>query len=273
MSLSPSLLLFDGLPELPLSCPAARADGPLDAAKAIAQVKPQVVVMSGAVGWQRAFVASLPPEHRPAVLAVGGRVDAALADEWMSNVADGAELESRIALARQRARLRRQVARRAFVDFLTGLPNRRASVRALIREAARARRTGGALSLVLIDLDDFKAVNEERGHPAGDRLLRRVGARLREVTRENELCGRIGGDEFALVIAGDLSLANKAARRVKAALADIGVSATTAACELGSDERLRDLYRRTDRLLKAAKERRRVQRRLPLREQTHAIAS
>lgn len=220
---------------------------------------PGLIVIDPAVDWHRAFVSALPPEQRPAVLAVGAALaEVGVADEWMVPERDQAEARSRLTLARQRARARRQTARRAFVDFLTGLPNRRASVRALVREAERARRSGGHLSLVLIDLDDFKRVNDTQGHPAGDRLLRRVGAVLRSVTRGSELCGRVGGDEFALVIAGRLAVAKRAAHRAKEALAAMGVSASMAACELLLTERLRDLYRRADRELKGKKERRRT---------------
>jgi diguanylate cyclase (GGDEF)-like protein len=112
------------------------------------------------------------------------------------------------------------------------------------------------LSLVLVDLDDFKSVNERDGHAAGDKLLRKVGATLARSTRAEELCARIGGDEFAVVISGKLAEADSTAHRVQQALAREGVSASVATGELKPGEQLRELYRRVDFALKAKKEER-----------------
>jgi diguanylate cyclase (GGDEF)-like protein len=152
------------------------------------------------------------------------------------------------------------MARRAYLDALTGLPNRRAVMRALVREAARARRTGSDLSLLLVDLDDFKLINETQGHAGGDRALRRVGAALRTLSREGESWGRIGGDEFALVLCAGAREADAAVQRVQRGLEAIGVPATAASGILEKNEPLRALYRRVDALLFAAKERRRAAR-------------
>jgi diguanylate cyclase (GGDEF)-like protein len=126
-------------------------------------------------------------------------------------------------------------------------------MRSLIREAARARRTGSALALLLIDLDHFKQINETQGHAGGDRALRTVGAALRRLTREGESWGRIGGDEFALVLCAGAREAAAAIRRVRRALKAIGVPATAASGVLEKDEQLRTLYRRVDAQLFAAK--------------------
>ena len=201
-----ALLLFEGVPDLPTletasGCVAHRASGVLETATAVATLEPEVLVIRGDSGWQQQLVRTLPDDKRPAVMMLGGDRDAAvLADEWLSGPPSEEEAAIRVRLARERAKARRRLARRAFVDPLTKLPNRRAVIRALVREAARARRSNAGVSLVLIDLDDFKQVNERRGHQGGDRLLRRVGSTLRRTTRGGELCGRIGGDEFALVV-------------------------------------------------------------------------
>jgi diguanylate cyclase (GGDEF)-like protein len=260
--LTRALLVLEGVPSLPAleeaaGGPVEKAGSPLDAARAVAATRPEVIAIDPRIAWQKRFAASLPSELRPAVLAVGRAQsgDALVIDEWLAPERDKEEGARRLGLAKERARLRRRNARRAFRDSLTGLPNRRASVRGLLREAERARRTGGALSLVLIDLDDFKRVNEVGGHPAGDRLLRQVGSTLRLVTRGPELCGRIGGDEFAVVVPAELEAAHATGRRLRDSLRQIGVYASVAACQLSDGETLRELYRRTDRGLKVEKSR------------------
>jgi diguanylate cyclase (GGDEF)-like protein len=232
------------------------AAGPLDAARSLA-MEPSFILFRADSSWQRGFVARLPEDRRPAAIAVGPLpgTSAHLADEWLAPLTSAEEIFSRLQLADRRARARRRLARRGFVDGLTALPNRRAVVRALVRERDRTRRSGGTLSLVLIDLDGFKRVNEERGHDEGDRLLRRVGTVLRRGVRAPELCGRIGGDEFAIVVAGDRPEAVRVAQRVRTALAEIGVSATTATHELAPGQSLKSLYRAADAQLRAAKRR------------------
>ena len=106
-------------------------------------------------------------------------------------------------------RLRRQ----ALHDSLTGLPNRTMLAEHLAVALARARRSGRAIALAYIDLDDFKLVNDNLGHAAGDRLLVDVGHRLESCLRDTDVLARQGGDEFLLLLADldDPETAKKAA--------------------------------------------------------------
>lgn len=103
------------------------------------------------------------------------------------------------ALERTEAESRRN-RRLADLDSLTGLHNKRYFDETLTREVARARRYGRALALVIVDVDDFKAINDRLGHLAGDAVLTEVGARVREVVRSADIACRVGGDEVAVIL-------------------------------------------------------------------------
>jgi diguanylate cyclase (GGDEF)-like protein/PAS domain S-box-containing protein len=99
-----------------------------------------------------------------------------------------------------RVRAEAELRKLAFFDSLTGLPNR-AQLESRLRAAVtRARRRDRAVALILIDLDNFKLVNDSLGHAAGDRLLRRVAGRLRGAEIEAGLLARSGGDEFMMLV-------------------------------------------------------------------------
>jgi diguanylate cyclase (GGDEF)-like protein len=118
---------------------------------------------------------------------------------------------------RQLQEARRQLTDLANIDELTGLGNRRMINSALREEVNRARRAGGWVSVILIDVDYFKKYNDSYGHPAGDEVLRRIGDIMqRSVGRAGEVVGRYGGEEFILVLPGAmLPDAMRTAERLK----------------------------------------------------------
>ena len=118
------------------------------------------------------------------------------------------------------ARAERELAYLAYTDPVTDLPNRRASNERLDALLARTGAEGGKAGVLLIDLDNFKVVNDTAGNDAGDQLLRQVADLLRAQVRDSDLVARIGGDEF-IVIAGPLASADELehlARRIIGAL-------------------------------------------------------
>ena len=95
-----------------------------------------------------------------------------------------------------------QVQQDSLTDPLTGLPNTRSLFQHLTRELARAARLGSEVALIVMDLDDFKDINDTHGHRTGDRALREVGRVLRAAIRPYDTCVRYAGDEFIVVLSG-----------------------------------------------------------------------
>jgi diguanylate cyclase (GGDEF)-like protein len=165
-----------------------------------------------------------------------------------------------LVLARMLFRLQRLSER----DGLTGLFNRRAIEKCLKAELDRLRRYQEPFSLLAFDMDHFKAVNDAFGHPAGDAVLRELGNVVRSVSRQSDLAGRSGGEEFWLVLPHTrLAGATKAAQRLLAAVQgmqvkelegrrQLSVSIGVAVVE-AHGETLEGLLRRADKALYQAK--------------------
>ncbi len=150
--------------------------------------------------------------------------------------------------------------RLAMTDALTGLANRRAGERALDREVARAHRSGGALSVALIDVDRFKTINDAYGHGAGDDVLCEVSRVLTATLRASDYAVRWGGDEFLVLLpdvplAGALVFADRARTQLES-LRTPGaprVTVSVGIVELERDESARAALARADARLYDAK--------------------
>jgi len=173
-------------------------------------------------------------------------------------------LASHAAIALENARLHRIVELQALVDGLTGISNRRQCEEALTSEISRADRLGTPLTLVLADLDDFKAINDAHGHATGDDVLREFAAVLRATVRDSDLAGRWGGEEFMLLLPGaDAVGGAQLADRVRTSLMErsfVGQegAAVSVTCSFGVAQHSpgldeRDLFAAADRALYRAK--------------------
>jgi diguanylate cyclase (GGDEF)-like protein len=141
----------------------------------------------------------------------------------------------------------------ALTDQLTGLPNRREWERQLPQEIARARRLGTPLCIAMLDLDHFKRYNDERGHQAGDELLRNASMAWLAQLRETDLLARYGGEEFAIALpAADVAHAEEALERLRGSTPDGQTASAGIACWNGT-ESPHELVARADEALYEAK--------------------
>lgn len=200
------------------------------------------VVVAGE-SWGR--VTALPPPGRPLPAGTGGALES---------------MAGLVASALVAEQARALLVARDGADPLVGVPDARAFAELMERESERARRYGRPLSLVLVDIDGFRQVNERHGQRAADGVLREMAARLKAHVRASDWLGRTGGDEYAwLLPETDETAARDAAARLRRELAEApfaGVGYLTASLGISSSasaEGAADLYRQSEVALHWAK--------------------
>lgn len=159
------------------------------------------------------------------------------------------ELEARVAertgkidkINRQLAEANLMLAQRARLDDMTGLANRRHMLELVAKGIHASERYGFELTMVMIDIDHFKTINDQYGHVVGDRVLTEVGRVIRENTRDTDICSRLGGDEFCLVLVADIEqalvIATKLREQIEALRFEDGAEDLRVTCSVGLHQR------------------------------------
>lgn len=133
-------------------------------------------------------------------------------------------LADNLSVAIENAELHQEIARQAVTDGLTGVANRRSFNESFIREFERARRYEEPLSLVIIDLDLLKKINDTYGHKAGDEAIKEIGYLLKQSSRASDIPARFGGEEFCLLLPNtELDMAEQLAERIRRKIADVHI--------------------------------------------------
>jgi len=166
---------------------------------------------------------------------------------------------------------RQQAELMARTDVLTGVANLFSFREISARELERSRRTGQPLTLLFLDIDDFKIVNDYHGHLTGDEMLRRIARALCYAARRDDIVARVGGDEFVVLMPrSDAAQANQVVERVTSRLATISrPDGSPLTCSIGmathhpATETIDEILQEADRAMYAAKSRRASDRRPP----------
>jgi diguanylate cyclase (GGDEF)-like protein len=144
----------------------------------------------------------------------------------------------------------------AIRDYLTGMYNRRLFMTTLEKEFYRSKRYKTPVTIIMIDIDDFKEINDRHGHQHGDRILQTVGDIIRRQTRDADIAARYGGEEFIVLTNGaDTGHAERLAERLRASIAESGVTVSCGVAHYPNEKSRfpEDLVRLSDEALYAAK--------------------
>ena len=157
-----------------------------------------------------------------------------------------------------------KIQRQATTDGLTGLANHKTFYEILEKELWRSRRYGGKISLIMVDIDNLKKINDVHGHRAGDKAIREISRRVKECIRQIDTAARYGGDEFAVILLNtSLDGANVVARRMVDAVSNspmnwnkekITLSISVGLSQYDADNTPEDITSRSDQALYAAKQ-------------------
>jgi diguanylate cyclase (GGDEF)-like protein len=151
------------------------------------------------------------------------------ADDFLAKPVHADELLARVRRHLQRSDRQREVARQSMVDALTGVLNRRGLANFFARELERTRAEGTAILIMMIDLNDFKRINDTWGHAVGDTALCVVARALQDELRTTDRIGRMGGDEFAIVLpevrSGDCQQLAQRIRRISPIVIELAAGA------------------------------------------------
>ncbi len=151
--------------------------------------------------------------------------DCALARQWsIDDISLVGSLADQVSVAIENAELHLEQERQAITDGLTGIANRRSFNKTLAREFERAKRYDQPLSLIILDLDYLKVVNDSFGHQIGDEAIKAIGQVLKQSSRAIDLAARYGGEEFCLLLPNtDLPMAEQLAERLRTRINDIHI--------------------------------------------------
>jgi diguanylate cyclase (GGDEF)-like protein len=157
-----------------------------------------------------------------------------------------------------------KIQHQAMTDGLTGLVNHKTLYATIEKELWRYRRYGGQISLIMIDIDNLKKINDTYGHHAGDRVIRTVSRKIKECIRQIDTAARYGGDEFAVVlpntsledaiVVAERMLKSVAAAKVTWQEEEIPLSISVGLGEYDADSKPEDITRRSDEALYIAKQ-------------------
>jgi two-component system cell cycle response regulator len=177
------------------------------------------------------------------------------ASDFIKKPFESEELEAKVNRIISERNLRKELSRLSITDSLTGLFNQRHFYNRLKEEFTRAQRQNHSLSLILLDLDHFKAYNDTYGHLAGDEVLRNLGRIVNKSIREGVDSGyRYGGDEFAIIlIDADLSVAKEIGKRIQNALREGNFTASVGYATFADGMTEKELVSEADKNLYKAK--------------------